>query len=464
MLVRTLARVALLAAVAGCASVPPEAGFPDVQRQVADRLPPPLAQRVAWKRGDADDQAAAQAVKDLLSHPLTADGAVQVALLNNSGLQATYEDLGVAQADLVQAGLLRNPLLSLATEFPTRGDGPPKLEFSVVANFLDLLWIPARRRVAAERFEQVKLATSAQIIDLAADTRAAYIRHRAALENARAQAQATMAEQAAYDLMGRLAQAGNVSERRLATEQAALEEARVDQAEAEGETVATRETLARLMGLSGDEGAWSVDGTLPDLPPHEPDRAMVETAVVTGNLSLAASRRAVAAKAESLGLAGADSLWSESALGVGGERETDRSLVLGPAFQLPLPLFDQGQPAAAKAVAEYRQEARRVMQTAVDLRSQAREAYDRLARARDLATRYHDTVIPLQERLVRLGMAEYNFMLTSPFEVMAARQARITAYRRYIAAVRDYWLADGDLIRLAGGRQIPTTTQPGGPS
>ncbi|MEC4589868.1 MULTISPECIES: TolC family protein [Nitrospirillum] len=453
-------------ALAGCATVPPEAGFPDVQKQLEARVP----QRVAWNRDAAADAQAGQAVAELLARPLTADGAVQVALLNNPGLQATYEDLGVAQADLVQAGLLRNPILSLATEFPTKGAEPPKLEFSVVANFLDLLWLPARRQVAADRFEQVKLTVSAEVVELAAQTRAAYLRHRAALEEAQTLAQALDAAQAAYDLMVRLNQAGNVSERRLATEQAALEETRVDSMETAAEVTATRETLTRLMGLWGPQAQWSVAGDLPPLPPEEPGLATVENAVIAGNLKLDAARRTTAAKASALGLADASRLWTDGELGVAGERETDRSLVIGPSLTLALPLFDQGQPAVAKAEAEYRQEARRTLQLAVDLRSEAREARDRLVRARDLADHYLHTVLPLQDRLVRLGMAEYNYMLTSPFEVMAARQARLTAYRRYITAVRDYWLADGDLIRLAGGRQtisqpIPNEApQPGGPS
>ncbi|WP_044562385.1 TolC family protein [Azospirillum sp. B4] len=456
----------LLAAalLAGCATVPPEAGFPDVQRHLAGRV----AQHVAWNRDSAADAQAAQAVTDLLARPLTADGAVQVALLNNPALQATYEDLGVAQADLVQAGLLRNPVLSLISAFPTRGQEPPKLDFSVVANFLDLLWLPARQKVATDRFAQVKLDVSAEVVDLAAETRAAYLRHQAAAQTAKALAEMTALAQASYDLVARLAQAGNVNERRLATEQAALEEARIEQAEAEGEAVATRETLTRLMGVWGAQAAWTVADTLPPVPPDEPDLATVETAVIQGNLKLAAARQAVAAKAASLGLTDASRLWSDISIGVAGERETDRSWLLGPSLDLALPLFDQGQPAVAKATAEYRQEARRAQQLAVDLRSQAREARDRLVRAHDLARHYRETVIPLQQRIVRLGMAEYNFMLTSPFEVLTARQAESAAYRRYIAAVRDYWLAAGDLMRLSGGTPLsptqPTTTQPGGPS
>src|SRR3954468_15658129 len=93
--------------MAGAAAGPKDAGFGDVSREASGRagVDPDV---VRWNRDTADDRAAADAVRGLRPRPLTADAAVQVALLNNATLQATYEDLGIAQADLVQAGLLKN--------------------------------------------------------------------------------------------------------------------------------------------------------------------------------------------------------------------------------------------------------------------------------------------------------------------------------------------------------------------
>ncbi|HYU70553.1 MAG TPA: RND transporter, partial [Burkholderiales bacterium] len=94
--------------VAGCASLSPDAGFKDVQTLSAARL----EQRVRWNRSSEDDRAAAEVTQNLLVQPLDADAAVQIALLNNRGLQATYGELGIAQADVVSAGRLANPLVS----------------------------------------------------------------------------------------------------------------------------------------------------------------------------------------------------------------------------------------------------------------------------------------------------------------------------------------------------------------
>src|SRR6266496_6459990 len=88
----------------GCAHVDSNPAF----RELANTVHLRTGKRLQWNRGNAEDVQAQAAVASLLKRPLTADSAVQVALLNNHNLQATYEELGIAQADLVEAGLLKN--------------------------------------------------------------------------------------------------------------------------------------------------------------------------------------------------------------------------------------------------------------------------------------------------------------------------------------------------------------------
>ena len=92
------------------------AGFSDVSTAVEARS----GKRVVWNLGTELDAQVAQEVRALLHDTLTADGAIQVALLNNRNLQALYAELGVAQADLVQAGLLKNPVFDGAVLFPAQ--------------------------------------------------------------------------------------------------------------------------------------------------------------------------------------------------------------------------------------------------------------------------------------------------------------------------------------------------------
>ena len=87
----------LLVVLTGCATFDQRAGFSDVSTMVEARS----GKRVVWNLGTELDEQTAQEVRALLRDTLTADGAVQVALLNNRDLQALYAELGVAQADLV---------------------------------------------------------------------------------------------------------------------------------------------------------------------------------------------------------------------------------------------------------------------------------------------------------------------------------------------------------------------------
>ena len=100
--IRTIGWVCLLFfGLTGCASVDLTAGFAEVGAAVEERY----ATKIAWNRGTELDQEAAEKLRALLQRKLTADDALQIAMLNNRDLQAMYTDLGVAQADLVQAGL-----------------------------------------------------------------------------------------------------------------------------------------------------------------------------------------------------------------------------------------------------------------------------------------------------------------------------------------------------------------------
>src|SRR4026208_2518339 len=130
---RTIGVVSLsLVSLTGCASVDLSAGFPDVSAAIPERQ----TVKIVWNRGTELDQKAADQLRVLLQRKLTADDAVQIALLNNRDLQAVYTELGVAQADLVQAGLFRNPIVDAAVLFPLSGVRPD-LQLTMVISFLD---------------------------------------------------------------------------------------------------------------------------------------------------------------------------------------------------------------------------------------------------------------------------------------------------------------------------------------
>jgi len=122
----------------GCATVQREASFPQVQSAVANNL----GQKIEWNRDGERDQRAQQATRTLLREKLSAEAALQIALLNNRRLQARFEELGIAQADLVEAGLLENPVLSAGALFK---DAVPRST-----------WISCRTSLACLRFRHAR--------------------------------------------------------------------------------------------------------------------------------------------------------------------------------------------------------------------------------------------------------------------------------------------------------------------
>lgn len=162
----------LIVVITGCAQVPKEAGFGDVQKLVHQRMD----YRLHWNQGSTADEQVARAIEELLKQELSVDAAVQIALLNNQNLQATYEDLGITQADVVEAGLLENPVFFGQARFPDKSPSMTNLEFEVTQNFLNILMLPARKKLAAMQFEEVKLRVADEVLKLAAEVRAAYYR------------------------------------------------------------------------------------------------------------------------------------------------------------------------------------------------------------------------------------------------------------------------------------------------
>ena len=451
--VRLLPAVATLvaASVAGCASVPREAGFGDVRRVVADRT----GQRVHWNQGTSADAAVADSVRALLQKELTADEAVQVALLNNRNLQATYEELMVAQADLVSAGLLRNPVFDAEVRIHEGGGGVGG-EYAIVQDFIDLLYIPMRKRLAEAAFEAAKLRVAGRVMDLAGEVRAAFLTLQASQQMLEMRRQVVTATEASYDVARRLRAAGNITELELANEQALAERARLDLRSAELEVLQERERLNALLGLWGPAAAgWTAAVRLPEPPAEDPLAEGLEGRAIKRSLDLRAARRDVEAAARSVGLAAPFGWLPDAEAGVSAEHEPEGEWAVGPAFSLPIPLWNQGQPQVAAARAEWRAARQRYAGLAVEIRSRTRAARDALAAARDQAEYYRRVVLPLHQRIVQETQLQYNAMQIGPIQLLLARQQQIDAGAAYIRSLRAYWLARTRLDQILSGR-LPT--------
>ncbi|HHT9126829.1 MAG TPA: TolC family protein [Candidatus Brocadiia bacterium] len=460
--VATLVMITCIGVLTGCASIPKEAGFPDVQKLVEQRM----GSRVHWNQGTSEDATVVDAVRSMLQQELTIDEAVQIALLNNRSLQATYEELGVTQADLVQAGLLRNPLFGASFRFPDKtvgGHRSTNTEFSVVQDFLDLLVRPLRKKVAAAQFEQAKLRVGNTILNLAAEVRSTYYTLQAdeqTLEMRRTIAQAT---EAAVDIATRQHDAGTLKTLDLVNQQGFHDQAKLDMTRTDIQIVVDRERLNRLMGLWGADTMWKLPGRLPELSADEIPLEHLESLAVSQRLDLAAARQETLVISHALSLTRKYRYFYVFDVGVDTEHDVaDNVNLTGPNVTIELPIFDQRQAEIARLEAQLRQSQQRLSSLAIDIRSEIREIRDRLLAARNVVKYYYDVVLPLRKRIVDESQLYYNGMLIGVYELLLAKQNQINAGREYIETLRDYWIARSDLERAVGGRLIVTeeATQP----
>jgi cobalt-zinc-cadmium efflux system outer membrane protein len=438
---------AILVFVSGCASVALNAGFDDVSATVEERG----GLKIFWNNGTDLDKDAAEKLSSLLKGKLTAEQAVQIALLNNRDLQAVYSDLGVAQADLVQAGLLANPIFDAAIKYPTSGGGRPDLELSAVMSFLDIFYVPLRKRVAAARFEETKNRVTGSVLDFAARLRTAFYLHQANEQMLELRQTIVQALVASFEVARRLHEAGNITDLDFARERALLESSKLSLRAAEVAVRQSREELNILMGLWGKQTEWQAGDRLPDIPEQPMQTEDMERVALSRSIDLSHARQRIVVAGEQLGFNRTTALVPEFHAGALGERE-EGSWSVGPTLEFPIPLFDQGQARVGRAVAELRRAQQEYYALAVRIRSRARAVQERMQGARDRALYYRDILLPLHERIVNETQLQYNAMQIGPFQLLRARKQQIETGVAYIEALRDYWLGRGDLGQILSGR------------
>lgn len=444
-----------LAALGGCAAVPTDTGLPRVQTAVAPRL----GQPVQWIQGSPEDAAVADAIRGLLARPMTADAAVQIALLINRELRAEYDALGVAQADLVQAGLLDNPVFSAELRF----DGGTEVTLNVIQNFLSVLTLPARRAIAADTFERAQFALGSRILEVAAAVRAAYYRLVADEQALGLLRQVVAATEAAAELAERQVRAGTVSRREQSLHQVQYAQAVLELARAEARLATDREALNRLLGLWGPDTGWRLPDRLAEVPPETPALDGLEALAVGQRLDLAAARKQVEAATRALELGRSTRVLSALGLGVEVERDADGTWRAGPTLRLGLPLLDQGQARVAGLEAELRRRSETLAGLAIAVRSEVREAWQQLAATQAAVGHYRNVLLPLSREIVDETQRLYNGMLVGVYDLLRSKQDQIQTAREYIAALRDYWVARAGLERALGG-PLPPRPRSGTPT
>ncbi len=455
---RVFAALLTLAFLGGCATFSTDGGLESVQTAGKERG---LTQNVAWLKTDKDAETARATVKELLAAPLTADNAVQIALLNNRGLQATYAELGIAEADVVQAGRLRNPGFSFGRL--TRAD-EVEIERTFLFDVLGLITMPIRTDLEKRRFELTKGRVAMETLQVAADTRRAFFSAVAAQESVKYMEQVKQSAETSAELARRMATVGNFSKLDRAREQAFYAETTAQFARVKQQAVSERERLTRLMGLWGEDTGFRLPERLPDLPKAPRDIADLEATALKKRLDVQGAMQEAENIAAAMGLTQATGFVSVLEVGYMRNSESGQPRQTGYEIELRLPIFDWGNARVNRAEYTYMQAVNRAADTAVKARSEVREAYSAYRTTYDLAKHYRDEIVPLRKRISEENLLRYNGMLISVFELLADARQQVAGVNAYIEALRDHWLSETSLNLALTGKSPGAISVGGGAS
>jgi len=443
------------ALLGGCASFSPDGGFGVVEQAARDRL----GKELRWARTPAGQAGIDQRVSELLGKPISADDAVQIVLLNNRGLQAGFQELGITEAEVVQAGRLPNPGFSFGRF--TRGD-EVELERGLHFNLARLIALPLINAAESRRFERTQAMVAMSMLSLAAEARKAWITALAAEESVRYTRQVKQAAEASAELARRMEQVGNFSKLQRAREQSFHADAALNLARAEQAQRAARERLTRLMGLWGEQTQFKLPERLPDLPKDLADRPDIERVALAQRLDVQGAKQAAEQTARNLGLTRTTRFINVFELGVVRNSSNEAPTQRGWEIGFELPLFDGGGARVARAEAVYMQAVHRAAETAINARSEVREAYTAWRSAYDIARHHQDEIVPLRRQIADENVLRYNGMLIGVFELLADARLQIASVNAAIEARRDFWLAEADLDMALIGK--PSLTPASGPA
>src|SRR6266481_8830696 len=147
-----------------------EGAFQGVQQSVQERS----GKTVRWEKDQAAHELALQEVRQLLRKPLTVDTAVQIALLNNRSLQATFEEIGLSTADLIEAATIPNPRFDLAIRFPDKPPSGTYIDYGAAIDFLSIIVIPLKKQVAKVQLEAAALRVADATLELVSQVKSAF--------------------------------------------------------------------------------------------------------------------------------------------------------------------------------------------------------------------------------------------------------------------------------------------------
>lgn len=448
---KRLVAIALLAS--GCATTSLSGDVRTIETTVSSRT---ALENFSLPRFDVPE-ATPDEVDQLLKQPLTADDAVRVALLNNREARAALAEVGIARGEYVQAGLIPNPEAEFEIREPG-GEQPPQIDIGLELDLRATFLAPQRAGVAEARLDAERLKAAGALLDLTWSTRVAFYEAQALEQKLDLRLRALASQQASYETAAELAKVGNLNALDLANELAAVEQSRVQVAEAENALLDAREALNRKLGLSGARTQWKLAGPLP--PPTELKPGEVtESKALNSSLEIAELLSRAEAASRKVGLSRTESWLPHLVAGFHGERDSNL-WEMGAHVSVGLPFFDRAQGKQLSARSEYDALRARAEAQALQVRSAVRTALNRAESAGRRAKHYAERLVPARQQALQQTLLQYNAMQLSVFQLLVAQRAVTETAIAQVDATLEAWKARASLELLLSGRSTPLALGP----
>lgn len=419
---------------------------------ISTRIARDLGASPLWARDEAATAAARARVATLLAGPVSADTAVQIALINNPRVTAAFESLGIARADFLDA--VTPPAPSLHFLELNSGDGHSSaLTYGAGLDLLALLSLPASVRAGDGAWEAARARAVGELLEVAAGARASWIDYARARQTADLTTQAAQAAASSAAAADALLAAGNIAQVERDREALYAAEIGIANVQAQAGLVPAREHLIAALGLRPDQANLLQDLERLPAPPEAPiaipdlevrvAAASTDLAVATGILEAARAETSVS--------------WLTSLLpGLGLEAEREREdgeWKEGLGVSWILPIFDLGGADRLRRASEARRAAALAEALQLEIRSEARVRLAQAEAARQIALTRRALILPLSADVFDGAVRDFNAMEIGILQLLQERRARLDAGREAISAVADYWHAQARLdLLLAGDR------------
>jgi len=435
-----------------------KAGFADVAGQIT----PAIGKRTVFAQTQAENEALSREVHGMVHRKtISADTAVQVALLNNKGLQASYANVGLSAAEAWQQSTPENPVVSIGL----LGIGAPELgvyraiEGLLRANILDATTRSQRVAIAEASFRQAQLSAVNDTLTLANQTRQAWINAVAAFEAVSYLTRGKATSDAGSELARKLGETGALNKAGQAREQAFNAELAGQLARARLNAMRAKEDLTRLMGLWGTDVDYYVPDALPALPRSVGRLTDIEARALANRVDLRVARLGLEAQAKAFGLTDQTRIVSDLEI-IGGaelEREVgedgdiEKTVTSQVELEFAIPIYDTGKARMRKAELMYLQAANVLAERAVSVRSEARVAETAYHASYKIARHYRDVLVPLRATVEEEGLLSYNGMITSTFDLLTDVREKLSAEMEAASAKREFYMAQADLTAAIYG-------------